>query len=450
MTLYYSVRTRKALKEGLGHLPLGLPHYSYGIVCRKFMKLFADMDIQTAELAMPEIYASYQDVSPSAGDTSRAVHLMFKAFDEFRLLKGAYHIAHVAWEYSNLPSFDKMPQFHPKRTHPLNDYVFALRLVDEIWVGCSYTKETLLREGLSNVHIIPAPIDLPSSSLRAVGNEFGLLDNAMLAPMQIVECSRPAIMRAQVEDPAPTLREGLFLRMADCRIRGGRVFLSIINPHDPRKNAGTLLAGFQQHCQRHQNDHLIIKVLVDGKYNTLSDVLRVILPRRCREALWSFDLMDCENITLVCGSMTDAEMDRLYGATDFYLCTSNAEGQNLPLLEAMAHGVVPVSPATTAMADYITEANSIVLPAQRKPVYESAASAYGLFGAQWYEVAPRGVRLGIERAVSLDNRTLQAKRTAANRTVRERYSSAKLMPIVAQRLTAIRETLQKDQRLRSD
>ncbi len=442
MTLYYSVRTRKALKEGLGHLPLGLPHYSYGIVCRKFMKLFSDMDIQTAELAMPEIYASYRDVLPSDGDASRLVHLMFKAFDEFRFLKGAYHIAHVAWEYSNLPSFDKMPEFHLKRTHPLNDYVFALRRVDEIWVGCSFTKETLLREGLSNVHIIPAPIDLPSSSPRPASNEFGLLDNAMLAPIQTVECSRLSIMRAQVEDPAPTLREGLFVRMADCRLRGGKVFLSIINPHDPRKNAGALLAGFQQHCQRHQNDHLIIKVLVDGKYNTLSDVVRVILPRRCREALWSFDLMDCENLALVCGSMTDAEMDRLYAATDFYLCTSNAEGQNLPLLEAMAHGVVPVSPATTAMADYITEANSIVLPAHEKPVYESAASAYGLFGAQWYEVSPRDVKRGVEKAVSLDNRAIQAKRAAAIRTVRERYSSAKLMPIVAQRLSAIKEILE--------
>ncbi len=451
MTLYYSVRTRKALKERLGRLPLGLPHYSYGIVCGKFLKLFRDMEIQTVELPMPEIYPSYRSVGPRSLGTSKPVHLMFKAFDEFRLLKGAYNIAHVAWEYSNLPSFDRMPQFHSKRTHPLNDYVFALGLVDEIWVGCSFTRDTLLREGLSNVHVIAAPIDLPQRPVRSAGNESVLLDDAMLTPVQSVECARPSIVRAQAEDPAPTLGEGLFLRITDCKFRGGRVFLSIFNPHDPRKNPGPLLAGFQRHCQRHRpNDHLIVKILVDGKYNTLNDVLRVILPRRCRESLWSFDLMDCENITLVCGFMTDEEMDKLYCAADFYLCTSNAEGQNLPLLEAMARGVVPISPATTAMADYVTEDNSIVLPANEMPVYESAASAYGLFDARWYEVSTKDVTLGIERAVSLDGRALQAKRAAASQTVGKRYSSAAITPLVAQRLSAIKETLGSDPELRAD
>ena len=126
MMLYYSVRTRQALKDRLEHLPLGLAHYSYGIVCERFLKLFADMGIQTVELLMPEIYPSYREVLSDARDTSRPIHLMFKAFEELRVLKGAYNIAHVAWEYSNLPSFDRIPQSHPKRAHPLNDYVDAL------------------------------------------------------------------------------------------------------------------------------------------------------------------------------------------------------------------------------------------------------------------------------------------------------------------------------------
>jgi hypothetical protein len=91
--IYYSVRTRKALKERLSRLPLGLPHYSYGIVCKKFLNLFEETGIQVAELPMPKIYPSYRDLRRPTGDQSRPIHLMFKAFDEFRLLKGAYNIA---------------------------------------------------------------------------------------------------------------------------------------------------------------------------------------------------------------------------------------------------------------------------------------------------------------------------------------------------------------------
>jgi glycosyltransferase involved in cell wall biosynthesis len=439
MRLYYSVRTRRALKQRLGSLPLGLPHYSYGIVCQRFLTLFAEMGIQAIELPMPEIYPSSRDMLPGSGDTTRLVHVMFKAFDEFRLLKGAYNVAHVAWEYGNLPSFDRMSQFHSNRTHPLNDYVYALGLVDEIWVGCSFTRDTLVRAGLSNVHIIPAPISLPRGGLLAARKGEGLSRDAfMRAPLQIIECTRSSITRGQAEDPPAAIGEGLFMRIADCRLRGGKVFLSVFNPHDPRKNPGPMLAGFQRYCQRHQpKDLLIIKILVDGKFNTLDDVLRVILPRRCRESLTSLDLIDCENIILVCGLMSDSEMGRMYGAADFYLCTSNAEGQNLPLLEAMGHGVVPISPVTTAMADYVTEDNSIILQTTETPVYDSIASAYGLSDTRWCEVSAKEVTLGIERAAFLDGDTLEAKRAVAIQTVAKHYSPGAVTPLVRQRLLEI-------------
>ena len=440
--IYYSVRTRKALKERLSRLPLGLPHYSYGIVCKKFLSMFEETGIQVAELPMPEIYPSYRDLRRPTGDQSRPIHLMFKAFDEFRLLKGAYNIAHVAWEYGSLPSFETMPQLHPKRAYPLNDYIAALKLVNEIWVGCSFTKDTLTRAGLSNVHVIPAPIDMPEESARAAGEEESPFhDSFMHGPLQIIDATRSSIMRGQVEDPAPTPGEGLFMRIADRKLRGGKVFLSIFNPHDPRKNPGPMLAGFQRYCQkRRPSDLLILKILVDGKYNTLDDVLRVILPRRCRESLGSFDLVDCENIVLVCGVMSEPEMDRLYDAVDFYLCTSSAEGQNLPLLEAMARGVVPIAPATTAMADYISEDNSVVVPATEVPVYDSAASAYGLAGARWQEVSAQEVALAVERAAALDRGTF-AKRAAAVQMVAERYAPVAVARLVRQRLDAIQKEL---------
>lgn len=445
--IYYSVRTRQALKDRLAHLPLGLPHYSYGIVCGKFLKLFEQIGVAAVELPMPEILPSYRDARRPGAEQSRPIHLMFKAFDEFRLLKGAYNVAHVAWEYGELPSFGRMPQWHPKRAHPLNDYVYALRLLDEIWVGCSYTRDTLQRAGLPNVHVIPAPIEVAGDEQRRIGSEETPSRTALMRdPLQIVDGSRVSVARGQAEDPAPTPGEALFMRIAECKLRGGKVFLSIFNPHDPRKNPGAMLTGFQRYCQkRRPGDLLVVKILVDGKYNTFDDVLRVILPRRCRETLGSFDLIDCENILMVCGLMSDAQMHRLYSAADFYLCTSSAEGQNLPLLEAMARGVVPISPATTAMADYVNDGNAVVLPTTEAPVYDSAASAYGLSGARWREVSAQEVAHGIERAASLDRGSF-AKQAAACRTVAEGYAPSVVARLVNQRLSAIADTIRADPR----
>jgi glycosyltransferase involved in cell wall biosynthesis len=430
------MRTREALRRQLQQVPLGLPHYSYAIVCQKFLTLLDNMNVQATELLMPEIYPSGDSVLQYHIKT-KPIHLMFKAFDEFRLLKGAHNIAHVAWEYSCLPTFTRMPLFHAKRAHPLNDFAFALSLLDEIWVGCSFTRDVLLREGLSRVHLIPAPVELALASPSRL--EPGFANGAfMSAPLQIVECRKSVTTQAQIEIAPSLPGEALFMRIAEIRSRGGKVFLSIFNPHDPRKNPAAALNGFQRFCQQqHRDDLLIVKILVDGKINTFHDVLRVIMPRRFGETMSRFDLIDSENILIFCGTMSEAELDRLYRAADFYLCTSNAEGQNLPLLEAMARGVVPVSPATTAMADYVNEDNSIVLKATETAIHENAASAYGLFDAHWYEVAASEVARGLAKAVSYDMRALNAKRTNAIRTVAEKYSWEAVAPLIEQRLAAL-------------
>ena len=63
--------------------------------------------------------------------------------------------------------------------------------------------------------------------------------------------------------------------------------------------------------------------------------------------------IESDRIAFFNAFLSEAQMTALYSLADFYLCTSVAEGQNLPLLEAMAHGTVPVTTANTAMLDYI-------------------------------------------------------------------------------------------------
>src|SRR5690606_16655141 len=68
-----------------------------------------------------------------------------------------------------------------------------------------------------------------------------------------------------------------------------------------------------------------------------------------------------ESVVLFSGFLPDDQLSHLYRLADFYVCTSIAEGQNLPLMEAMVHGCVPISVTNTAMADYVTADNAVTV-----------------------------------------------------------------------------------------
>jgi len=141
------------------------------------------------------------------------------------------------------------------------------------------------------------------------------------------------------------------------------VFISVLNPEDHRKNMNAMLRGFHNFNNINKNSILIIKLVT-----SLSD--RKIDPRDLVYKLISNKLDDngilqSSRILFITDYLSDESMDSLYRAADFYLCTSIAEGQNLPLLEAMARGAIPVSPRHTAMADYLDDTNSINMTSRR-------------------------------------------------------------------------------------
>src|SRR5208337_582055 len=95
------------------------------------------------------------------------------------------------------------------------------------------------------------------------------------------------------------------------------------------------------------------------------------------------------------------DLTSLYQAAEFYVCTSAAEGQGLPLQEAMAAGLVPISPAATAMEDYIKEDHAIVMQPKPAPIPLRVAQDYGLSDLSWNLVDYREVVSGLTRAVAL-------------------------------------------------
>jgi glycosyltransferase involved in cell wall biosynthesis len=442
--IYFSCRTRKALADGLAALPLGYAHYSYTHVCRRFVRMLSANGIPTRELVMPEIYNSYRAIQDPTS-SHPPIHLIFKPYEEIRLLKGAINVAHVFWEFDRLPNFKRLPQAHPKRKSILNDYVHDLSIVDEIWVGCNFTKRVFEAEGLSNVFVMPAPIEMVANGVRRSSNTVPYLADEQASAIQYIECTRDRIAGVIEFGNNSSSLDSLLFRIAARKVAGGKSFLAVLNPGDCRKNAASLMAGFQRFCEKHDGRHLlIIKLVIDGVHETLSTVVSETLPARFHEGNLDFDYIDCENIVLVSGAFSEAEMSRLYGAFDFYLCASHAEGQNLPVLEAMSHGVVPISPATTAMEDYIADANAIVLKASECPIHMNSAEAYGLFDTRWQEISINATTNGIAEALNLSKEEYEEKQSKCILTIRDCYSVEAVAALAKYRFEALSSAICKD------
>jgi glycosyltransferase involved in cell wall biosynthesis len=146
----------------------------------------------------------------------------------------------------------------------------------------------------------------------------------------------------------------------------------------------------------------------------------------------------CDRIVITSQFLTDDEMSAMYGAADFYLCTSVAEGQNLPLLEAMAHGVVPVTPDHTAMSDYDSEHNGIIVPTCRIASYRPELA--GDVAARPYSVdfaSQTDIGKALLRACHMPLSQREALSENARDTVARLFSPSTVGALLRDRLAAI-------------
>jgi glycosyltransferase involved in cell wall biosynthesis len=148
--------------------------------------------------------------------------------------------------------------------------------------------------------------------------------------------------------------------------------------------------------------------------------------------------INCDRIILISGYLSDEDLATLYRMSNFYLCGSVAEGQNLPLLEAMSYGVVPVSTAHTAMADYLTEDNSVAIRSRPFAAYRREMAAD--VTARPYAVgfaSQTDIGRALLRACALPQARLRQMRHNARQTIARRFAPAVVAGMIRDRLAAI-------------
>jgi glycosyltransferase involved in cell wall biosynthesis len=109
-----------------------------------------------------------------------------------------------------------------------------------------------------------------------------------------------------------------------------------------------------------------------------SPAARLVLKLGGRDDAWDAfkaaagDLRRSGNIEIVTDYLNDAQMASLYRQSDVLLCLHRAEGFGLPMLEAMAHGVPVVATGWSGNLDFMTEADSHLVPYKLVAVHDES------------------------------------------------------------------------------
>jgi glycosyltransferase involved in cell wall biosynthesis len=405
---------------------LGIRHYSYGFVERKFSAMLQSMGLAPERIDLPAYYGGRGLEESEESPEGPAIHLMFRSPENLQPIRGCHNIACFAWEFEILKS-QTMPF-----EHPFLNQTRMLGLCQEIWVPARFTREVLLKYGFTNVHYMPAPIEVAADEAGRSERIARLRSLVRVPSLPLRLTTMPHWIG--MEDPFGSEIEPLGDRACLLEaINSNRLFVTVFNPHDRRKNAQELILGFMTILDQFPDAALLIKLILPSKWARAEQI-----PTYLRGMFDQATTIRCDRIVITSQFLTDDEMSAMYGAANFYLCTSVAEGQNLPLLEAMAHGVVPVTPDHTAMSDYVSADNSIIVPTCRIASYRPELA--GDVAAKPYSVdfaSQTDIGKALLRACHMPLSQREALSENARDTVARLFSPSTVGALLRDRLAAI-------------
>jgi glycosyltransferase involved in cell wall biosynthesis len=209
-----------------------------------------------------------------------------------------------------------------------------------------------------------------------------------------------------------------------------QIILSILNPHDLRKNLSALIGGFLEFHHEHPDWLLLLKLVVDNTNDRIDNVLAGIMSMR----ISGYELIDSESIWLTTAFVPEPVLADLYRISLGYLCTSLAEGQNLPLQEAMAWGLVPIAPRHTAMLDYITDDNAVIVDSQRQSIDRPDTAIGAHPDASWHVSTSADVSRALRTFARLDASRRRELGERARATIARNFSVEAVAEIIQARL----------------
>ena len=362
-----------ALKKIGTNLNQDSTHLSLGFAARRFAKLATQIGIEVCGIDLTDscrssIAMDYYRVQPQInmeedGDTSKprktslakeannpkVAHLSLAAWTDMRLVTPAdMNIAHLSWEQTYLADTPAYESFGTSMSN-------TLKVFDRIWACADFVSDALKAKGLQNVTTFPTPICLPqirSGNTKNLEMELRRLNDNIFSPYLLQgpgDIITTATKNCLESDEACRMLD-IFRRKKQSKNDRLQLFITQGNTGDARKGLFPLLIGFGLFAASFPGEaYLVVKTSPRTRLMIL-DELNAQTPDQIRWGWWG-----SKNILFLPGNLTDEAQKELYSIADYYICCPVAEGQNVPLQEAIQCGCYPIAPLHTAMAEYLTE-----------------------------------------------------------------------------------------------
>jgi glycosyltransferase involved in cell wall biosynthesis len=367
---------------------LGRPGYSYDIVAELFAPLLGRWgEVVRVGRALPEVEAAARDARHRGLEP---VHVSFLPFQDAPLAPSVANVVVPAWEFPDVPdhAFDGNPQ---------NDWVATSARCTLVIVGGPYTADAFRRAGIRTpTHVVPVPT--PADYFAVPAWDGGI---PALVGCDAYVFPHPDAARAAADStPAPgrrSLRASLHARMREAYRRYGRplvapavhdalraaahalaprlmdpfgrahrrpylelsgvVYTSIFNPGDGRKNWEDLLGGFLTALGDRDDATLVLKLITTN-------------PVALERVAWYYRTLDRRHrcrVVFLTGYLSAEQMLALARASTYYVTTTRAEGNCLPVMNYLAAGRPVLSPCHTAISDYFGPDLGFVLQTHPEP-----------------------------------------------------------------------------------
>jgi glycosyltransferase involved in cell wall biosynthesis len=381
---------------------LGVVGYSYDIVTKLFLPL-----LERCGEVIP-VRNPQRELESAAEDARRRglvpVHLAVLPLQDVFLADSVPNVAMPAWEFPDVPT-------EAFGCNPQNDWPATANRSSLVLVGGPFTAQALLKEGVKTpIRIVQVPtpqeyFELPawqpdsptriecpcyvfpqgstaSVSIAPAGNTTAssTLEPPATAPRRSIVKALLARARWRSKRLLKSILPDRVARTMANAWRTGRatwrnprghfryiesphldlsgiVYTSILNPIDGRKNWQDLLTGFLLALGDRQDVTLVVKLISTDPFQIgrfMGYYKCRNIPHRCK-------------LVVITKYLTDEQMLRLAEASTYYLQTTKAEGNCLPLMNYLAAGRPGVSPRHSAIADYFDEELGFVVDSHPEP-----------------------------------------------------------------------------------
>lgn len=364
---------------------LGSAGYSYDFVVKQFVPLLKECG------EVIEVPAEAGPVEQAAERLRRRgfvpLHLCFMPFQHAYLSPSVPNVVVPAWEFPEVPD-------HEFDGDPRNNWVEQANRCAGVIVGGPWTAWVFRTAGIKcPIHIVPVPT--PESNFK-IPHWYGT--NRITIDCAAIDCRQPdsqrqtslpresdggafpqgngklstarrsvrsrfaafarAAYKQAVRPLLPTrVGESLSAGIAEAirawrpavsyprldRLQlSGVVYTSIFNPQDGRKNWEDLITAYLLALGDCPDATLVLKLVARNRHAAdavLAHCARLDLAHRCR-------------LLVVTDFLSREQMQELARGTTYYITSTRAEGNCLPLMDYLAAGRPAVSPRHTAISDY--------------------------------------------------------------------------------------------------